>query len=136
MANVKKVSSPKKGKVAGKSTPKKVASKTKTVAKKVEKDLTISEKKVEVKEEKVLVLDKPIQKDKKTKTKKKEKKEKISKKTYGEEVKAELKKVKWPTKEEMIKYSTAVLIFIVIFGLYFYAFDALFAWITSLVKGL
>ena len=48
----------------------------------------------------------------------------------------ELKKVKWPTKQEMLKYSIAVIVFIVIFGLYFYGLDAFFAWITSLVKGL
>ena len=61
---------------------------------------------------------------------------KTPKKTYGEEVKAELKKVKWPTKQEMAKYSIAVFIFIILFGLYFYGLDAFFAWITSLVKGL
>ena len=47
-----------------------------------------------------------------------------------------MKKVKWPSKKEMIKYSIATLAFIVIFGLYFYGLDALFAWISSLVKGL
>ena len=61
---------------------------------------------------------------------------KVAKKSYGEEVKAELKKVKWPSKEEMVKYSIAVIAFIIIFGLYFYGLDALFAWLSSLVKGL
>lgn len=61
---------------------------------------------------------------------------KVAKKSYGEEVKAELKKVKWPSKEEMVKYSIAVMAFIIIFGLYFYGLDALFAWLSSLVKGL
>lgn len=77
-------------------------------------------------------------KDKKVKVKetKKDKKVKTPKKSYSEEVKAELKKVKWPTKQEMLKYSIAVIVFIVIFGLYFYGLDAFFAWITSLVKGL
>ena len=59
-----------------------------------------------------------------------------NKKSYVSEVKAELKKVKWPTKAEMVKYSIAVIIFIVVFGLYFYGLDAFFAWISSLVKGL
>ena len=69
--------------------------------------------------------------------KKTEKKEKnVNKKSYIEEIKAELKKVKWPTKEEMFKYSIAVLVFIVLFGVYFYGLDAFFAWISSLVKGL
>lgn len=66
----------------------------------------------------------------------KKEKNKSTKKSYVQEIKAELKKVKWPTKQEMLKYSIAVLAFIVIFGLYFYGLDALFAWISSLVKGL
>ena len=72
----------------------------------------------------------------KVKETKKDKKVKTPKKSYSEEVKAELRKVKWPTKQEMLKYSIAVIVFIVIFGLYFYGLDAFFAWITSLVKGL
>lgn len=67
---------------------------------------------------------------------KKEKKVSTPKKSFFKEVKAELKKVKWPTKEDMLKYSIATLAFVVIFGLYFYGLDALFAWISSLVKGL
>jgi preprotein translocase subunit SecE len=73
--------------------------------------------------------------NKKTKTKAKTNKNK-SKKSFVAEVKAELKKVKWPAKDEMIKYSVAVIAFIVVFGLYFYGLDAFFAWISSLVKGL
>ncbi len=71
---------------------------------------------------------------KKKTTKKTEKK--VNQKSYSQEVKAELKKVKWPTKQEMIKYSIAVVAFIVIFGLYFYGLDALFAWLSSVMKGL
>ncbi len=67
---------------------------------------------------------------------KKSKKTVTPKKSFSKEVKTELKKVKWPSKEEMLKYSIATLAFIIIFGLYFYGLDALFAWISSLVKGL
>lgn len=70
------------------------------------------------------------------KTVKKEKKVSTPKKSFIKEVKDELKKVKWPSKEDMLKYSIATLAFIIIFGLYFYGLDALFAWISSLVKGL
>lgn len=84
------------------------------------------------KEETKKVESKKVQK----KTVKKEKKVSTPKKSFIKEVKAELKKVKWPTKQEMLKYSIAVIVFIVIFGLYFYGLDAFFAWITSLVKGL
>ena len=74
---------------------------------------------------------------KKTKnTEKKVKKEKTNKQSFFKQVKAELKKVKWPTKNEMIKYSIAVIVFIIVFGVYFYGLDALFAWLSSLVKGL
>ena len=70
-------------------------------------------------------------------TKKAVKKEvKKEKKSYVTEVKTELKKVKWPSKSEMVKYSIAVIVFIIVFGVYFYGLDAFFAWISSLVKGL
>lgn len=58
------------------------------------------------------------------------------KKSYSTEVKEELRKVKWPSKKDITKYGIASIIFIIIFGLYFYGLDALFSWISSLVKGL
>lgn len=61
----------------------------------------------------------------KTKTKK------TSKKSFFKEVKAEMKKVKWPTKKEMIKYSITTLLFILLFAGFFYLIDVLFA----LLKG-
>ena len=63
-------------------------------------------------------------------------KNQIPKKSYSSEVKAELKKVNWPSNKDLTKYGVATIIFIIIFGLYFYGLDALFAWISSLVKGL
>lgn len=76
---------------------------------------------------------KPVKKETE-KSKKKTSKE--PKKSYSVEVKSELKKVNWPSKQDLTKYGVATIIFIVIFGLYFYGLDALFAWISSLVKGL
>ena len=61
----------------------------------------------------------------------KTKKKKASKKSFLKEVKAEMKKVKWPTKKEMIKYSITTLIFILLFAGFFYLIDVLFA----LLKG-
>ena len=61
----------------------------------------------------------------KTKTKK------TSKKSFLKEVKAEMKKVKWPTKKEMVKYSITTLLFILLFAGFFYIIDVLFA----LLKG-
>ncbi len=66
----------------------------------------------------------------------KKKVQKTKEKTYTQEVKAELKKVKWPSKKEITKYGIASVVFLIVFGLYFYGLDALFAWISSLVKGL
>ena len=61
----------------------------------------------------------------------KTKKKNASKKSFWHEVKAEMKKVKWPTKKEMIKYSITTLIFILLFAGFFYIIDVLFA----LLKG-
>jgi len=61
---------------------------------------------------------------------------KKSEKTLFQQVKEELKKVKWPTKREMIKYTTAVIVFIVIFGLYFFGLDAVFSLFFEWVRGI
>ena len=86
---------------------------------------------------------------KKTKSKKENKKSevKVVKKEKKEEEKkslwtkfrifchgvaTEFKKVHWPTKANMIKYSIATIVFIIFFGLFFYAIDVIFALIQSL----
>ena len=51
--------------------------------------------------------------------------------SFFKQVKAEMKKVKWPTRKEMIKYSITTLIFILLFAGFFYLIDVLFA----LLKG-
>lgn len=48
-------------------------------------------------------------------------------------VKEEMKKVKWPTKKEMIKYSGAALTFIVVFALFFALTDLAVAGLKLLV---
>ncbi len=58
---------------------------------------------------------------------------KTANKNFIKEVKDEMKKVRWSTKSEMVKFSTAALIFIALFGLYFFGFDILFAWFKELV---
>lgn len=59
---------------------------------------------------------------------------KYAEKTYFQEIKDELKKVKWPTKEEMSKYTIATIVFIVIFGMYFFGLDFLFSWFKGIVS--
>ena len=44
-----------------------------------------------------------------------------------------MKKVKWPTKKEMIKYTISTLCFVVLFALYFFGIESLFALIKGLV---
>lgn len=75
---------------------------------------------------------KVAEKEKTAKPVKKEKVKKITEKSFFKEVKEELKKVKWPTKEDMTKYTVATIAFIVIFGLYFYGLDFLFSWIKGI----
>ncbi len=111
-----------------KDVKKKNASK-KTV--KVQKESTkVNIEKVEDTKKQIKNEVKPVKKE--TKKVKKQ----TPKKSYSSEVKSELKKVNWPSKNDLTKYGVATIIFIVIFGLYFYGLDALFAWISSLVKGL
>lgn len=58
---------------------------------------------------------------------------KEEKKAYIKEVKSEMKKVKWPTKKEMIKYTISTLVFVVAFALYFFGIESLFAFVKGLI---
>ena len=83
------------------------------MAKKVEeKDVKKTKKKTEIKQ------------DKKTK-------EKVKKESYFEGVKNELSKVKWPTKKDVLKYTIATLVFIVILVVFF----VLISLLMSIIKG-
>lgn len=53
---------------------------------------------------------------------------------FFKNVKKEMKKVKWPSKKDMVKYSLATIIFIIFFGLFFYSLELLFVFIKELVK--
>lgn len=55
------------------------------------------------------------------------------KKGYVKEVKEEMKKVKWPTKKEMVKYTVSTLAFIVLFALFFFGIESLFAFVKGLI---
>ena len=58
---------------------------------------------------------------------------KEEKKGYIKEVKSEMKKIKWPTKKEMIKYTISTLVFVVAFALYFFGIESLFAFVKGLI---
>lgn len=47
--------------------------------------------------------------------------------SYFSQVKAELKKVKWLSKKELLKYTISTLCFIILFAVFFYGIDTLFA---------
>jgi len=71
--------------------------------------------------------EKTNKKVKKEKTNKNDKKSKKKHFKFLREVKAEMAKVKWPSKKEMLKYSVATIVFIIFFALFFYAIDMIIA---------
>ena len=52
---------------------------------------------------------------------------KVKKPGFFKEVKAEMSKVKWPSRKDMVKYSIATIVFVIFFALFFYAIDFLLA---------
>lgn len=48
-------------------------------------------------------------------------------------VKKEMKKVRWLTKKEMVKYSVAVLTIMIFFGMFFVASDLIIGFVKVLV---
>lgn len=102
------------------------------VRKKVMEDKynTSSIKKKEIKKEKKLVENKNIKKSEKNKGEKKNIFVKFRIFCHG--VKSEFNKVHWPSKENMVKYSVASIIFILFCSGFFYLIDVIFALIQSL----
>lgn len=66
---------------------------------------------------------------------KKEKKESGNKKGYLSQVRSEMKKVTWPSKKNLVKYSFATIVMIVLLALFFIGVTALFDLLYSLVQG-
>ncbi len=54
-------------------------------------------------------------------------------KNFFHEVRKELKKVTWPSKKNMIKYSIATIVFVVFFSLFFYLIEIILAAIKAWV---
>lgn len=61
------------------------------------------------------------------------KKAKKEKKISG--IRSEFKKVRWPKKKEMLKYSVAVLVCIIVFALFFMLSDVIIAFVRTLLEG-
>ncbi len=64
--------------------------------------------------------------------KKSEKKTPVKKESWFHGVKSEFKKVRWPNKKEMLKYSIATISFIIFFGLFFFAIEGIIFLISTL----
>lgn len=47
--------------------------------------------------------------------------------------KSEFSKIKWPDKKEMIKYSVATIVFVIFFGIFFYAIELVISLLKSFV---
>ena len=72
-------------------------------------------------------------KEKKVKAVKKTKETKVKKEGFFKSVKSEFKKVRWPNKKEMVKYSIATVVFVLFFGIFFYLIEVLMWAINSLM---
>ena len=74
--------------------------------------------------------------EKKNTEAKKEKKENIFKRVikYFKGVGKEIKRIRWTERKDLVKYSICTLLFVVLFGVYFYAIDWLVLLVRSLAK--
>ena len=72
-------------------------------------------------------------KEKKVKAVKKTKETKVKKEGFFKSVRAEFRKVRWPNKKEMIKYSIATIVFVLFFGIFFYLIEVLMWALNKLV---
>lgn len=98
----------------------------------------MAKKKKETKEIKKESLKEVTKKENKKTSSKGKKKEKVSVFTkianFFSGVKTEFKRVKWPSRKEMVKYSIATIIFIICCSLFFYLIDIIIAALHSLGK--
>lgn len=51
---------------------------------------------------------------------------------FFKDVKAEIKKIRWLDRKSMVKYSIAVIAFIIFFAVFFYVIDIIFALVQSM----
>ncbi|MGB5822899.1 MAG: preprotein translocase subunit SecE [Proteocatella sp.] len=51
------------------------------------------------------------------------------------EVRAEMKKVHWPTKKEMLSYTTTVILTVVVIAVFIYGIDSSFGFILGKILG-
>ncbi len=63
----------------------------------------------------------------------KPKEQKVKKEGFFKSVKSEFKKVRWPNRKEMVKYSIATIVFVLFFGVFFYLIEVLMWALNQLV---
>ena len=86
------------------------------------------------KKEKNIKKSTPVKKTEKKEEKSTKKKGFIAKiRIFFHGVASEFKKVHWPTKEDMVKYSIATIVFVIFFAAFFYLIGVLVGIITKLV---
>ncbi|GAG42093.1 unnamed protein product, partial [marine sediment metagenome] len=56
--------------------------------------------------------------------------------SFLREVRAELKKVTWPSRNEVYSTTIVVILTTIFFGVYLYSMDLIFSWVLSQVRGL
>lgn len=57
-------------------------------------------------------------------------------KKFFKETKSELKRVTWPTKEQLKQNTIVILVFIILIGLFLFVFDVAFSWLFSLLTNI
>ena len=86
------------------------------------------------KEEKVKkIKNEKSKKEKNVKNNKKDVKKKEKKESLFKQIQKEMKKVHFPSRKDMVKYSIATIVFVVFFAIYFYAIELIMAFIKSLI---
>ncbi len=56
--------------------------------------------------------------------------------SFLREVRAELRKVTWPSRNEVYSTTVVVIIATVFFGFYLYFMDLIFSWVLNQIRGL
>ncbi|MGM9936188.1 MAG: preprotein translocase subunit SecE [Candidatus Ornithomonoglobus sp.] len=57
-------------------------------------------------------------------------------KKYFKDTKSELKKVTWPTKEQLKQNTTVIVVFIILIGIFLAVFDVIFSLAASLLTNI
>lgn len=73
------------------------------------------------------------EKNKKEKKNTKNKNKEVKKESWFKGVISEFKKVRWPNKKEMVKYSIATIVFILFFALFFYIIELIIFFIKEVM---